>query len=74
MTEEKLRNQHLTISLGTNRSGDKTADGDITGADGSLLINDEMRRIQAANANGKGEIIIRTVVRGCGFITKLLVV
>ena len=74
MTEEKLRNQRLTISLGTNRSGDKTADGVITGADGSLLINDEMRRIQATNANEKGEVIVRTVVRGCGFITKLLVV
>ena len=68
MAEENLCNQHLTIRHGADWSDGKSADGNITGADGSLLINAEKRRIRVANASWEGEIIVTTVVRGCGVV------
>ena len=70
LMEEKIRNQRLTIRLDTDRSGDKSTDGGITGADERLLTDTKMRRIRANNASGEGQIIVRTVIRGCGVYCK----
>ena len=66
LMEENILNQRLTIRPGADWSGDKSADGNITGADESLWIKTEMRKIQAANTSGEVKFIVRTVVRGFG--------
>ena len=60
--KKQFHDQRLTIRFGADNDWDEGPNRDITGADGSLLANAEMRNAGTASASGQGRIIIKTII------------
>ena len=56
--EKQFRDQRLTIRLGADSGWDEGTNRDITGADGSLLINTKLRNARTASEVGQERIIV----------------
>ena len=60
--EKQVRDQRLTIRFGADSGWDEGTNRNITGADGILLVNAEMRSAGIDSASGQGRIIVRTFI------------
>ena len=56
--EEGLCNQDLAVRRDTDSGRDEGTNRDITGADGSLLINTKLRNAGTASEVSQGQIIL----------------
>ena len=59
--EKEFRDQSTMLRFGAESGWNEGTNRDISGADGSLLINTEMRSSGTASASGQGRIIVGTI-------------